>query len=100
LVLIEQALDAIYKHQLQQYNYQSVAIANLGCYLLKVQGVKKPETDWINPFPKIIEKHYAQANFDAEVAQTFMDLAKTGSVPRWVLQEFQNEINLIKSCVS
>lgn len=99
LILIEKALDVIYKHQLQQFNYQSVAIANLGCLLLQTQGVKHPETNWINPFPRLIEKNHAQANFDPEVAQIFIELAKTGNVPRWVFQEFPSEINLIKSCL-
>jgi len=98
LILIEQALDAIYHHQLTQFNYQSVAIANLGCLLLKAQGIKHPEPDWINPFPAIIEKHHAQAIFDMEVAQTFMDLARTGKIPRWVFEEFKDQLAIIKSC--
>ena len=76
-----------------------MSVANLGCLFLKTQGVKKPEPEWINPYPHLIEKHNAQTSFDRQVALTFMELAKTGDVPRWVYHEFPNQIAIIQSCL-
>ena len=96
--LIEKALESIYLYQLNQSNFNSVAIANLGCALLKAQGVKRPEQDWINPFPKLLEKREAKASFDVKVAKTFMELATHGKIPRWVFSEFPSQVKLIRNC--
>jgi hypothetical protein len=99
MILIEEAIAYIFESQLNTLNFQSIAIANLGCVLLKAQGVKQPRSEWINPYPTMIERRKARESINSESAKVFVELSKIGAVPRWVLNEFSDIITAIQYCV-
>lgn len=96
--LVSEALDAIYEKQLSDANLIAAPIANHGILSLQALGVKKkPKSDWINPYPQLIEKHQNKGLVDNETVETFKQLAQSQQIPPFVFNEFYEIAKVIQS---
>jgi len=99
LVIIEQALEAIGKREIELGNLIATPISRAMLYILSSKGVKRPERELnsINPYAQAIESEIAKKKYSKEFAQTFLKLLKDGKIPHWVASAIDIEtINLAR----
>lgn len=93
MIIIEQALEAISKREIELGNLIATPISRAMLYILSSKGVKRPEKELnsINPYAQAIESEIAKKKYSKEFAQTFLRLVKDSKVPPWLLSQLDIE---------
>ncbi|MEL7495498.1 MAG: hypothetical protein AAGJ95_16260 [Cyanobacteria bacterium J06554_11] len=71
---------------MQELEYQSRAIANLGQVVWASQGGKDFEREWVNEYALTQKLIQAREEIPKRVAVIFKDLKSSAKVPGWVEQ--------------
>lgn len=93
MIIIEQALEAIGKREIELGNLIATPISRAMLYILSSKGVKRPERELnsINPYAQAIESEIAKKKYSKEFIQVFLKLLKDGKVPQWLLGKLDIE---------
>lgn len=85
IAVIEQALAAATRLELERANRAAQPIALLGFYLLTAQGIKTLEPAHFNPFERALNQQAAAEEIDPAIARTLVGLIDSGRVPSWAI---------------
>lgn len=93
LIIIEQALEAIGKREIELGNLIATPISRAMLYILSSKGVKRPERELnsINPYAQAIESEIAKKKYSKEFTQVFLKLLKDGKIPQWLVGKLDIE---------
>lgn len=85
VILIEQAIAASSRLEMERAHRAAVPVSLLGCYTLAGQGIESFEPSHFNPFEKILNQQEALQEVDSAIARTLIGLIDTGRVPSWAI---------------
>ncbi len=93
MVIIEQALEAIGKREIELGNLIATPISRAMLYILSSKGVKRPEKELnsINPYNEAIESEIAKKKYSKEFVIIFLRLLKDGKIPHWLINQLDIE---------
>ena len=94
MIIIEQALEAIGKREIELGNLIATPISRAMLYILSSKGVKRPEKELnsINPYNHAIESEIAKKKYSKEFVKTFLKLLKDGKIPQWLVGKLDIEL--------
>jgi|GEM_PF-1747667 len=85
ILIIEQAITAATRLELERSHRAAIPISLLGVYSLMSQGLKNIEPAHFNPFERMLNQAEAREEIKPEIAQTLIGLVDSGKVPTWAI---------------
>lgn len=90
--LIQSALEAIQRLQIEEGDRHSKALSMFGADYFRSHGEKKIDSDRYNPFGRVMKIQQAKEQVDPDTAKTFVKLIQSGKVPDWVVKLIDFEL--------
>ncbi len=84
VLLVEQAIAASTRLEIERAHRAATPISLLGYYALSGQGVEA-QTSQFNPYEKMLNQRQALQSIDRAIAATVINLLDKGQLPSWVI---------------
>jgi len=82
IIVVEQAIAAANRLELERANRAAIPIALLGSYTLRSQDL---EPGHFNPFQRLLNQQQAVEQINPAIARTLIGLVDAGQVPSWAI---------------
>lgn len=85
ILFVRQAIKSLREERIERLSEDAIALSLHGTYTVQVQGGKKVQPEWFNPWKVALDKQEAKAEVPNAAAKLFLELSAQQRVPAWVI---------------